>query len=197
MYILQFPHPLLKTVCAPVSNFNKELAALSKRMVKTMKKAGGCGLSANQVGIPLQVCVFKLKGVPETMVNPEIVKFDDETQTGKEGCLSLRNQFFEVKRPKGVTIRWIDLEGNPHLKRFTNFAARAIIHEIEHLHGFFFLESEEQRQKNRMVVDSDGKLKSLDKMLEQTAKRIKEDARKEKESNSEKRSSSEAEADNL
>ena len=56
--ILQYPDPMLRHVCERVNHFDRNLEALTKDMLETMYLAGGRGLAAPQVGVPLQLFVM-------------------------------------------------------------------------------------------------------------------------------------------
>ena len=168
MIILKYPHILLKTICLEVVKFNPDLKKLVKQMTKCMRKNGGIGLAANQIGQPLKIAVFKLRGVPEVIINPIIKEVSTEVQVGAEGCLSLPNQKLQIERPKKVKIEYQDVGGVVRSLKVSNFAARAIMHEIEHLQGLFFAETGPEKFDNRMVPTPEG-LKPL-KMMQDKAK---------------------------
>ena len=49
--ILRYPHPGLKTVCEPVTDFDASLAALADDLLATMRAAPGVGITAAHVGV--------------------------------------------------------------------------------------------------------------------------------------------------
>src|SRR5437879_11753867 len=70
-----------------------------------MLDAPGAGLAANQIGVPLRVCV--VKGDDKQiwgLVNPEIVK-KEGVQVGLEGCLSYPGWVGEVERFETVVVK--------------------------------------------------------------------------------------------
>ena len=96
--------PVLAKKCRPVEKFDEKLAQLIDDMIDTLKKSGGVGLAAPQVGILRRVAVVDItedhSGLLE-LVNPEIVETDG-TQTGREGCLSVPGRQGVVTRPMKV-----------------------------------------------------------------------------------------------
>ena len=144
--ILIHPDPRLKKVCAPVDDLSDGLRALADDMLETMYDAPGIGLAAPQVGVLDRLIVMdcvKEEGVaprPLIMFNPEIVAASDEMNVYEEGCLSIPEQYAEVKRPEAVDVRWIDRDGNPRQETFDGLWATCVQHEIDHLNGKLFID---------------------------------------------------------
>ena len=144
--ILIHPDPRLKKVCAPVSDLSDDLRKLADDMLETMYDAPGIGLAAPQIGVMDRLIVLdcvKEDGEqprPMVMFNPEIVASSDETNVYEEGCLSIPEQYAEVKRPKLVDVRWIDRDGNEQSETFDDLWATCVQHEIDHLNGKLFID---------------------------------------------------------
>src|SRR6056297_4105306 len=102
--ILIHPDPRLKKVCAPVSDVSDDLRMLADDMLETMYDAPGIGLAAPQIGVLDRLIVMDcVKGENETprplvMFNPEIVAASDVMNVYEEGCLSIPEEYAEVKR---------------------------------------------------------------------------------------------------
>jgi peptide deformylase len=144
--ILIHPDPRLKKVCAPVSDLSDELRKLADDMLETMYDAPGIGLAAPQIGVMDRLIVLDCvkddgeQPRPLVMFNPEIVASSDETNVYEEGCLSIPEQYAEVKRPKLVDVRWIDRDGNEQSETFDDLWATCVQHEIDHLNGKLFID---------------------------------------------------------
>ena len=88
----------------------KDIAdALEKEMIKY----GGIGLSANQVGLPLNMFVLGdhpdlEKGLKMTCFNPMIINSSEEVVAMKEGCLTFPFVFLTISRPRKVTVKYED-----------------------------------------------------------------------------------------
>ncbi len=98
--ILTFEHPVLREKAKKVTRIDASIQRLLDDLVETMLDAPGAGLAANQIGVPLRVCV--VKGDDKQiwgLVNPEVVKRDG-VQVGPEGCLSYPGWVGEVE-PQG------------------------------------------------------------------------------------------------
>lgn len=124
--------------CKEVKNFDERLHILLDDMYDTMKKHDGVGLAAPQVGILKRAVVIDIGEERIELINPEIIKTEG-TQTDKEGCLSVPEEFYNVTRPDKVTVKAQDRSGNEFTKEGEGLLARAICHECDHLDGILFL----------------------------------------------------------
>lgn len=97
------------------------------------------GLAAVQVGKPIKVfCILRDSGEFEVMINPEIKEITKDTYTDTEACLSIPHRTGEVERFRKIKISYLDREGNRKRERFSNWEAREIQHEYDHLKGVLF-----------------------------------------------------------
>jgi peptide deformylase len=108
-------------------------------MFDTMYRAQGIGLAAPQVGRTERLAVVEVDDNRIVMINPEIVA-DDGSDKAEEGCLSIPDLFGDVTRPAQVTLRALDRDGIPFELNAAGLLARAIQHEIDHLHGRLFID---------------------------------------------------------
>ena len=142
--ILIHPDPRLKKPCEPIAEVTPELAKLAADMLETMYDAPGVGLAAPQVGVLKRLLVMDCikEGTPEPMVllNPEVIWSSEDLSTYEEGCLSIPEQYAEVKRPATVTVRWMDLQGATQERSFDGLWATCVQHEIDHLNGKLFID---------------------------------------------------------
>jgi peptide deformylase len=77
---------------------------------------------------------------PLALVNPRIVWSSEDVSIYEEGCLSIPEQYADVKRPASVTVEWMDLEGVSQERTFTGLWATCVQHEIDHLDGKLFID---------------------------------------------------------
>ena len=142
--ILIHPDPRLKKPCEAVGEITPEIRALAADMLETMYDAPGVGLAAPQVGVTKRVVVMDCikDGPPEpvVMVNPRVVWASEDVTTYEEGCLSIPDQYAEVKRPASVRVEWTDLDGTRQERDFTGLWATCAQHEIDHLDGKLFID---------------------------------------------------------
>ena len=137
MYSIRtFGDPVLRLRAREVTNIDGDLARVVDTMVETMYAAVGGGLAAPQVGI--QQRFFTYVGdddEPDVLINPEIVESSGE-MVYDEGCLSFPELRFEIVRPKFVTVRGLDLDGDEVVfEAGDDYFGRMLQHEIDHLDG--------------------------------------------------------------
>ncbi|MCI2395819.1 peptide deformylase [Aliiroseovarius sediminis] len=144
--ILIHPDPRLKKVADAVPDLSDDLRQLADDMLETMYDAPGIGLAAPQVGILTRLivldCVRDEDEPPQPMImfNPEVILSSDDLNTYEEGCLSIPEQYAEVTRPKEVSVRWVDRDGNVQERDFDGLWATCVQHEIDHLNGKLFID---------------------------------------------------------
>ena len=123
----------------------KDRKELSEAMFGAMKKYGGIGLSANQVGLPFNMFVVGdhpeiEKGLKMTCFNPMIVSSSVEEETMKEGCLTFPFVFLTISRPRKVTVKYEDENGDLKEGHLDGMISRIFQHEYDHMLGRTFTE---------------------------------------------------------
>lgn len=136
--IVLYPDDPLTQKAAPVESFDAELERLSEDMLETMHAYEGVGLAAPQVGISRRMLVLQEPDSPPLcLVNPEIVE-SEGSEEGEEGCLSLPNLAANILRATRIRVKAFDPHGKPLDFEATDFLARVIQHENDHLDGIVF-----------------------------------------------------------
>ena len=142
--ILIHPDPRLKKPCDPIAAVTAEISALASDMFETMYEAPGIGLAAPQIGVMKRLIVMDCikDGPPEPMalLNPQVLWASEDLGSYEEGCLSIPDQYAEVKRPSSVKVGWMDLDGTQQERLFTGLWATCVQHEIDHLNGKLFID---------------------------------------------------------
>ena len=156
LQILQAPHPGLKRVAQPVAEVTDELRTLMDDMLETMYRAPGIGLAAPQVGVDRRVVVVDLarednERSPLRLINPELIWVSDDNVAMEEGCLSLPDQFAEVKRPSAVRLRYLDEHGAQQEIEADGMLARCLQHEVDHLDGILFVDHLSTLRRNMIL----------------------------------------------
>lgn len=150
--IVTIPEPVLRRKARKVTDFGPELQTLVDDMVETMRQAPGVGLAAPQVNVSQRVIVVEYgdeenEEAPKklfTVVNPEITRLSNETESGVEGCLSVPDFIGEVIRPTEITIKGLSRRGQPLRIKAQGWLARIFQHEIDHLDGVLFTDRAER-----------------------------------------------------
>ena len=97
------------------------------------------GLAAIQVGKEIRVfCYLKGENEFEVMINPEIKVIKDTLIVGTEACLSIPHITGDVARYKKIKVVYTDRSGKRKKEIFSNWEAREILHEYDHLEGVLF-----------------------------------------------------------
>lgn len=156
--IARMGHPILRRKADPVADpAAPQIHRLVRDMLETMDDAGGTGLAAPQVHVPLRVVVFFVAGaravredgseadpgedraVPLTiLINPEIEILDDGLTSGPEACLSVPGLVGQVPRAKRIRYSGLTLEGERLEREAGGFHARVVLHECDHLDGILY-----------------------------------------------------------
>lgn len=137
--IITHPNDILTTKCKEVEVFDEKLATLLDDMYDTMIASDGIGLAAPQIGETIQVAIVDLGEGQEVieMINPDVVEIGG-SEIEVEGCLSFPDIYGEVERPFYVKVEAQDRDGALYELEAEDYEARAILHEIDHLHGVLF-----------------------------------------------------------
>ncbi|MEP6756106.1 MAG: peptide deformylase, partial [Chthonomonadales bacterium] len=140
--VVKIPDPILRQIAQPIAKPDAETRHLVDRMKVAMADARGVGLAAPQMGVSQRLIIYKLPEEKEPLrvvINPKIVSMKGE-QTGPEGCLSMPSLNGDVVRAREVIVKGMDMLGRPFRRRATDFEARILQHEIDHLDGILFVD---------------------------------------------------------
>src|ERR1700760_2578050 len=142
--IVKYPDPVLSKKGAPVTDFGPELALFVEEMWASMYAAHGIGLAAPQIGVSKRITVIDVsfKERPDeklVLINPEIIEREGK-QFEEEGCLSLPEIREKVHRAAHVKVRAQNAKGEFFEVEGDELLARALQHEIDHLHGVLFID---------------------------------------------------------
>ena len=138
--IVKVGDDILRKRCRPVEEITPKIHRLLDDMAETMRAAQGVGLAAPQVGILRRIVVIEVEeGNLIELINPKIIAYAGE-QEGTEGCLSVPNKWGTVKRPMHVTVRALNRYGEEFEITGSEFLARAICHELDHLDGVLYID---------------------------------------------------------
>lgn len=168
--VLTYPHILLRKQAIPVTVFSDDLEDFFEGLIATMNAMEGVGLAGNQVGIPRRVLVANVEPYlannnedvkpwhgttaklfvneietpltyPLRLVNPEIVRREEEVAFPFDGCLSLPGASGRT------TKRWklVEIHAKGPKQENIRIIADGILgiclqHEIDHLDGILFVD---------------------------------------------------------
>jgi peptide deformylase len=134
-----------KTADFDFKKFTKrDTIQLVAQMRRIMHTANGVGLSANQIGLDLNMFVAEVPDVDRggmkfyAIFNPKIEKKSEETAVLEEGCLSIPGKWGYVPRAERITLSGFDKNGKPVRIKAWGLLAHVFQHETDHLQGKLF-----------------------------------------------------------
>jgi len=147
--VLRMGDPRLLRRSEEVTKFGTpELKDLLQDMRDTMAHLNGAGLAAPQIGVNLRVVIFGVRAnprypgveeVPDTvLINPVLTPLGDELEEGWEGCLSVPGMRGVVPRYRRLRYGGMDEHGKPFERDVSDFHARVVQHEVDHLDGILY-----------------------------------------------------------
>ncbi len=146
--ILIYPDERLKQISAQVESFDETVTRLIDDLLETLYDSPGCvGIAAPQVGALLRLVIVdagrNAKAGPNQgrmiLINPEIIHSDGEVMA-REGCLSLPHLTANVKRAQHIKVSALNEKGQTWEFEASDFEARVVLHERDHLDGLLFLD---------------------------------------------------------
>lgn len=132
--------PVLRQKTEQIAKVDKSTQKLIKDMIETVQKAEGAGLAAPQIGKSLRLCIVMMNGKFTPLINPEITWASEETDLMEEGCLSLPGVWLKVERPTKIRLTYLDHKGKNQERELSDFAARVVQHEVDHLEGVLIVD---------------------------------------------------------
>ena len=141
---LTWPDKRLRSRANEITEITEDIFSIWDDMVDTMNAMPGIGLAAPQIGINLRLAVVdasKARDKPVKLANPEILQSSLEYSETEEASPNLRGVSAKIKRPKKVTIRFLNKEGFIDRKDLTGLWATSIQHQIDHLNGKMFFDN--------------------------------------------------------
>ena len=145
--------PSLRVAAQPVPREvikTHDFQKLIDDMVETMHEYSGVGVAAPQVHLPIQLTVLEVENHPRypdmppvpltVLINPVVTILDEEKVEDWEGCLSIPDLRGRVPRFKKLRVEALDREANEIQIEASDFHARVIQHETDHLKGDVYLD---------------------------------------------------------
>ena len=155
LQVAKLGNPILRQKAALVdleslNSQDNRIQVLIEDMIETMHEEDGVGLAAPQVFQSLRLVVIECStneryseapNLPLTiLINPLITYYGQETVSGWEGCLSLKDLRGLVPRSSSIVVEYFDRKGTPVTVNAEGFLAVVLQHEIDHLDGKVFLD---------------------------------------------------------
>lgn len=155
---LPYPHPMLKTPAKDVEAITDEIRAIWDDMVDTMEAMPGYGLAAVQIGVPLRLAVVDCseeRGKVVKMANPEVLHASVQFREHDEASPNLPGVSAVVSRPRAVTVRFMNEQGDIEDRDFIHLWATSAQHQIDHLAGKMYFDHLSPLKKKMLIAKSD------------------------------------------
>lgn len=141
---LPWPDKHLRSRAAEVSEITDEIRAIWTDMIDTMEAMPGVGLAAPQIGVMLRLAVVdgsSERGRAVRLANPEILHASVELREHDEASPNLPGVSAKLKRPRAVTVRFLNEQGQVDRRDFVGIEATSVQHQIDHLNGRMYFDN--------------------------------------------------------
>ncbi|WP_309663940.1 peptide deformylase [Tabrizicola sp.] len=155
---IPWPHAVLRTVAADVAQITDEVRALWADMIEVMDAMPGYGLAAVQIGVPLRLAVVDCsdsRGQAVRMANPEVLHASGQLREHEEASPNLPGVSAVIKRPRAVTVRFLNAEGVIEERDFINLWATSVQHQIDHLAGKMYFDQLSPLKRKMLIARAD------------------------------------------
>ena len=154
---LPYTDKRLHTTAQPVEAVTETVRMIWDDMVDTMEAMPGVGLAAPQIGIMLRLAVVDAsdkRGQAVRMANPEILHESVQFRDHDEASPNLPGVFARITRPRAVTVRFLNEQGEVEDRDFVGLWATSVQHQIDHLNGKMYVDHLTPLRRKMLVAKS-------------------------------------------
>ena len=151
---LLWPDPRLRTPAQPVEAITDDIRAVWDNMIDTMEAVPGVGLGANQIGVLQALAVVDCseeRGQAVRLANPQVIASSEELRTHEEGSPCLPGVSAKLKRPRVVTVRYMDDTGAVVEREFADLWSTSVQHQIDHLAAKMYFDRLSKVQRDMLL----------------------------------------------
>lgn len=155
---LPYPDKRLKTKALAVDAITDEVRAIWADMVDTMDAMPGYGLGAPQIGVGLRLAVVdcsEARGQAVLMANPEVLHASGQFREHEEASPNLPGVAAVIRRPRAVTVRFLNAEGVIEERDFVNLWATSVQHQIDHLNGKMYFDHLSTLKRKMLIAKAE------------------------------------------
>lgn len=152
--IVPWPAAVLRTPAEPVGDITDDIRATWDEMIEVMEAMPGYGLAAPQIGVGLRLAVVDAstkRGQAIRLANPEILHSSVELRDHEEASPNLPGVSAKIKRPRAVTVRFMNKDGVWDRHEFVGLWATSVQHQIDHLNGKMFFDNLSRVKRNMLI----------------------------------------------
>lgn len=155
---LPYPDKRLKTKALAVDAITDEVRTIWADMVDTMDAMPGYGLGAPQIGVGLRLAVVdcsEARGQAVLMANPEVLHASGQFREHEEASPNLPGVAAVIRRPRAVTVRFLNAEGVIEERDFVNLWATSVQHQIDHLNGKMYFDHLSTLKRKMLIAKAE------------------------------------------
>ena len=146
--VFQYPHETLLQTSTAWTDMDSiqgydDKEKFESDMIKLMLDEKGMGLAANQIGITKRFFAIGHESFDTfqkhvIIWNPHVINFSEEKVIDVEGCLSFKDVFVKVERPKVIEVQYETTQGKTRFAKLDGMESKCFQHELDHLDGITF-----------------------------------------------------------
>lgn len=155
---LPWPHAVLRKPAADVQAITDEVRGHWADMIDTMEAMPGYGLAAVQIGVPLRLAVVdcsEARGQAVRMANPEVLHASGQFREHEEASPNLPGVSAVIRRPRAVTVRFLNADGLIEDRDFVGLWATSVQHQIDHLAGKMYFDHLSPLKRKMLIAKAD------------------------------------------
>ena len=148
----------LHIAAEPVPAITETVRMIWDDMIDTMEAMPGVGLAAPQIGIMQRLAVVDAsdkRGQALRMANPEILHESVQLRAHDEASPNLPGVSARIERPRAVTVRFLNDQGEIEERDFVGLWATSVQHQIDHLNGKLYVDHLSPLRRKMLVAKSD------------------------------------------
>lgn len=151
---VMWPDKRLRTPAEPVTAITDETLAIWDEMITAMEEMPGVGLAAVQLGIMQRLAVVDCseeRGKAVRMANPEVLHASVQPRDHEEASPNLPGVSAKVTRPRAVTVKFLNENGEIEERDFVGLWATSVQHQIDHLNGKMYFDRLSKMKRDMLL----------------------------------------------
>ncbi|AKO95760.1 MAG: peptide deformylase [Marinovum algicola] len=152
--VIPWPDKRLRSPAEPVSDLTEAHRILWEQMIEVMEAMPGVGLAAPQLGEMVRLAVVdasETRGQVVRMANPEVLHASVQLREHEEASPNLPGVSAKVKRPRAVTVRFLNEHGEIEERDFVSLWATSVQHQIDHLNGRMYFDRLSKVKRDMLI----------------------------------------------
>ena len=148
----------LHIAAEPVPAITETVRMIWDDMIDTMEAMPGVGLAAPQIGIMQRLAVVdasEKRGQAVRMANPEVLHESVQLRAHEEASPNLPGVSARIERPRAVTVRFLNDQGEIEERDFVGLWATSVQHQIDHLNGRLYVDHLSPLRRKMLVAKSE------------------------------------------